>query len=105
MHVQRGRPQPLHLKLHPWEFPGGPVVRTPCSQCQGPGSIPFRGNNIPQAVQSKQLIKKFKNEEKLQNTICIGEKKKKKPTTSLAPTQSFETLFPSNSAAHSDFLQ
>ena len=26
-------------RMHVWEFPGGPVARTPCSQCQGPGSI------------------------------------------------------------------
>ena len=26
------------------EFPGGPVVKTQCFHCQGPGSIPGRGN-------------------------------------------------------------
>ena len=28
----------------PWDFPGGPVVRTPCSQCRGPGFDPWSGN-------------------------------------------------------------
>ena len=25
------------------DFPGGPVVKTPCSQCRGPGSVPGQG--------------------------------------------------------------
>ena len=33
------------------EFPGGPVVRTWCFHCHGPGSIPSGGNKIWQAVQ------------------------------------------------------
>ena len=28
----------------PWDFPGGPVVRAPHSQCRGPGSDPWSGN-------------------------------------------------------------
>ena len=34
-----------------WEFPGSLVVRTWCFHCRGPGSIPGRGTEIPQAVQ------------------------------------------------------
>ena len=30
-----------------WDFPGGPVARTPCSQCRGPGLDPWSGNYIP----------------------------------------------------------
>ena len=27
-----------------WDFPGGPVVKTPHSQCRGPGFDPWSGN-------------------------------------------------------------
>ena len=27
-----------------WDFPGGPVAKTPCSQCRGPGFNPWSGN-------------------------------------------------------------
>ena len=33
-----------------WEFPGGPVFRTPCFHWRGPSSIPGQGTNIPQAM-------------------------------------------------------
>ena len=29
------------------DFPGGPVVKTPCSQCRGPGFYSWSGNQIP----------------------------------------------------------
>ena len=29
------------------DFPGGPVAKTPCSQCRGPGFEPCSGNEIP----------------------------------------------------------
>lgn len=32
-----------------WEFLGGPVVKTPCFQCQGTGLIPGQGTKIPLA--------------------------------------------------------
>lgn len=32
------------------DLPGGPVVRTPRSQCRGAGSIPGQGTKAPQAV-------------------------------------------------------
>ena len=37
----------------PWEFPGGPVVRTVGFHCLGPDSIPGEGTEILQAVQPK----------------------------------------------------
>ena len=38
------------------EFPGL-VVRTPCSQCKGPGSTSSQGTKIPQAVQHALPLK------------------------------------------------
>ena len=38
-------------------FPGGPVVKTPCFHCCGPGSIPGRGTKILQASRSSQKNK------------------------------------------------
>ena len=29
---------------NPWDFPGGPVGKTPCSHCRGPGFDPWSGN-------------------------------------------------------------
>ena len=43
------------------EFPGGPVVRTLCFHCWGPGSIPGQGTKIPQNVQRNQKRKKKKD--------------------------------------------
>ena len=34
----------LQLKLPPGDFPGGPVAKTPCSQCKGPELDPWSGN-------------------------------------------------------------
>ena len=42
------------IKRRAGEFPGGPVVRTWCSHCWGPGSIPGLGTKIPQASQCGQ---------------------------------------------------
>ena len=39
------------------EFPGGPVVRTQCFHCRGPGSIPGQGTKIPKAVLQGQKNK------------------------------------------------
>ena len=33
-----------------WDFPGGPVAKTPSSQCGGPGFNPWSGNYIPHAT-------------------------------------------------------
>ena len=38
------------LKLSIWDFPGGPVAKTLCSQCRGHGSIPGQGTKIPYAT-------------------------------------------------------
>ena len=33
------------FKMVPWDFPGGPVAKIPCSKCRGClGSIPVLGN-------------------------------------------------------------
>ena len=33
-----------HMKKDPQDFPGGPVGKTPRSQCRGPGFDPWSGN-------------------------------------------------------------
>ena len=39
---------PLHvLRLSSWEFPGGPVDRTPCFHCCGPRFNPWSSIEIP----------------------------------------------------------
>ena len=43
-----------------WEFPGGPVVRTPRFHFRGMGSIPGWGTKIPQAAQYGQKQKQTK---------------------------------------------
>ena len=44
------------------EFPGGPVVRTRCFHCQGPGLVPGRGTKIPRAVRRSQKKKKIQQD-------------------------------------------
>ena len=41
-----------------WDFPGGPVVKTPHFQCRDTGSSPDQGTKIPHAVQCGQKLKK-----------------------------------------------
>ena len=41
------------------EFPGGLMVRTPCFQRHGAGSIPGQGTKIPKAAQHGQKKKKL----------------------------------------------
>ena len=41
------------------EFPSGPVVRTQCFHCCGPGSIPGQGTQIPQAMQYRKKKKNY----------------------------------------------
>ena len=38
------------VKIRSGDFPGGPVAKTPCSQCWGPGFSPWSGTSslIPQ---------------------------------------------------------
>ena len=44
------------------DLPGGPVAKTPCSQCRGPGFNPWSGNWIPHAA-TKSLPATVKVEE------------------------------------------
>ena len=48
---------PLKPKA-PWEFPGGPVVRTHAFTAKGPSSIPGWRTKIPQAMWHDQKINK-----------------------------------------------
>ena len=34
-----------------WDFSGGPVIKTPCSQCRGHGFDPWSGNYGPVVAQ------------------------------------------------------
>ena len=47
-------------KTNTWEFPGGPVVRTWCFHCWGPGLIPGQWTKIPQAMQESKKNKNKK---------------------------------------------
>ena len=42
----------------PWEFPGGPVVKTPCFHCREHGFSPFQGTKIAHALKHGQKKKK-----------------------------------------------
>ena len=50
-------PAPRELTVD-GDFPGGPVVRTPCFYAGGAGSIPGWGAKIPHVAQCSQKIKK-----------------------------------------------
>ena len=52
-----------------WDFPGGPVVRTPCFHCRGNGFD--WGTRIPHAVWHGQKKKKVKKECVTQFTMII----------------------------------
>ena len=45
-----GGPEGSVMKESLWDFPGGPVAKTPCSQCRGPGFNPWLGNSIQHAA-------------------------------------------------------
>jgi len=47
----------LYMSVY-WEVPAGPVVRTQCSDCRGPGSILGWGTKILQAAPHTQKKKK-----------------------------------------------
>ena len=57
-------PSLLFLSKTSQDFPGGPVVKTPCFQCRGMGSIPGQGTKIPQAVWPKKKKKRKEKEKK-----------------------------------------
>ena len=59
-------PQGCEFKSYCGGSPGGPVVRTWCFHCQGPGSIPGQENKVPQAFWAKKKFFQEKNKEKLQ---------------------------------------
>ena len=40
----------FHNRKYGWGFPGGLAVRLWCFHCRGPGLIPGRGTEIPQAM-------------------------------------------------------
>ena len=52
------RKQGCNVKKSGWEFPGGPVVRTPCFHCRGPGFDPWSGNEDPTSCAAGQKKKK-----------------------------------------------
>ena len=41
-------------KIKDRELPSGPVARTPCSQCRGPGLIPSQGTRSSHRPQLKK---------------------------------------------------
>ena len=43
------------------DFPGGPVAKTLHSQCRGPGSDPWSGNQVPHMAQLKFHVQRLKN--------------------------------------------
>ena len=43
-HQNLERSPEVHQKIMDGDFPGGPVAKTPCSQCRGPGFDPWSGN-------------------------------------------------------------
>ena len=47
-------PPSSFLKVHLGEFPGNPMVKTPCFHYQGPCSIPGQRTKIPQAARHSQ---------------------------------------------------
>ena len=44
-----------------WDFPCGPVVKTPGFQCRGMGSIPGQGTKIPHVEPHSQKTNKLTN--------------------------------------------
>ena len=46
-----------HLKVTRGDFPGGPVVKTPCFQCRGCRFDPRSGNQIPHAMRCSKKKK------------------------------------------------
>ena len=54
------------------DFPGGPVVKTPGSQCRRPGFNPWSGNWIPYAATKRMHITTtdFKKKKRKDLTCC-----------------------------------
>ena len=45
----------LSIKSRIEDFPGGPVAKTPCSQCRGPGSTPDQGTRSHMLQQRSKI--------------------------------------------------
>ena len=70
---QRRTHKNLYTKLWLWDFPGGPVVKTPCFLCreQGGGLMPSQGTKISHATQHSQTKKKSKQKHWLHNPLLM----------------------------------
>ena len=66
-------------RSHFWDYPGGPVVKTPPSNAGGVGSIPGQGTKVPHAAGcgQKSLKKKKKNLISKRHTNVESVKKKR----------------------------
>ena len=56
-----------------WGFPGGLAVRLWCFHCRGPGLIPDRGTEIPQAMSHGPKKKKKKKAKKIWVEVDLDE--------------------------------
>ena len=75
------------IRKQSWEFPVGPVVRTRCFCCWGPGSTLSRGTKIWQAMWCSQRKPKKERKKRMQSlSVCW---KRQALTT-------WSILFPSN---------
>ena len=52
-----------------WDLPGGPVAKTPGTQCRGPGFDPWSGNSIPYAA-TKSVLQLSPGTAKQNNFFC-----------------------------------
>ena len=43
------------------DFPGGPVAKTPCSRCRGPGFDPWSGNWTPHAPTKDSQVSQLRH--------------------------------------------
>ena len=57
------------------DFPGGPVVKTPSSQCRGTGSIPGQGTKIPHL---HSVAKKYIKNKNMVSAVCFPTSQGKK---------------------------
>ena len=56
----------LHQKLGVWDFPGGPMIKAPCSQCRGPSFHPWSGKipHVATKTWHSQVNKSTKRQKK-----------------------------------------
>ena len=43
----------VSIQIFSWDFPGGPVAKTPCSRCTGPRFDSWFGNQVPRAATNR----------------------------------------------------